>query len=346
MSLVFGCPFCTKPFQVDESQAGQAVRCPSCMEAVTVPHPESKEDAAATQDVEPEPTKPSSPAEEPIALACPHCNGQFGVSQNMFGTKVACPHCAKPIEIKPPPNTEKTKQESASNDVDSGQKDSAKKQKFARESIVPKRRPDLKKKARFKGDPQTEPAVKPPNEVGKSTSKVGKESLESPASKRAMGGEEKHEAADRNVKAEKNDVGAGSAQADTAENENASGQAIAPDQVTNDESDSIERADQPEQVESDGYVRPNIDHLLPPTFDVIDPTRIGRLGSSDQVILPDGTGGLTSVDQRVVTIVHQGQEYQLVAMTPEQKRRRKLIHNIIALLIGALLIAWMLRFLE
>ena len=81
-----------------------------------------------------------------------------------------------------------------------------------------------------------------------------------------------------------------------------------------------------------------VDHLLPPRFAVPDPVRFpARLGSSE-VILPDGEGGYRAVDANIVTVTHNGEVYQLKRLTPEERRRRRFIHNTIAIGIAVLLI--------
>lgn len=83
-------------------------------------------------------------------------------------------------------------------------------------------------------------------------------------------------------------------------------------------------------------------HLLPPRFDVPDPVRFpSRLG--DEVILPDGAGGYQAVDANIVTITHNGEVYQLKRLTPEQRQRRRLIHNTVAICVAVALIYLTLR---
>ncbi len=91
-----------------------------------------------------------------------------------------------------------------------------------------------------------------------------------------------------------------------------------------------------------------IDHLLPPRFDVLDPTQMAIKSSKNQfkVLLPDGKGGMAEVDQRIVRVEHEGERVSLVKMTPEQKARRRLIQNIIAIIIGIAMMGfafWMLK---
>jgi hypothetical protein len=85
-----------------------------------------------------------------------------------------------------------------------------------------------------------------------------------------------------------------------------------------------------------------IDHLLPPRFDVLDPSQMRvKAGKAEfKVLLPDGKGGMAQVDQRIIRVEHDGERVSLVAMTPEQKSRRRFIQNIIAIIIG-IAIMWL-----
>lgn len=96
-------------------------------------------------------------------------------------------------------------------------------------------------------------------------------------------------------------------------------------------------------AETDAEYEPeNIDHLLPPRFDVLDPQQLAlrrRHDSDQKVILPDGKGGLSKVDDRFVTITHKGEEINLISLPPEQLRRKRQIQNSIAIIIGAIVLA-------
>jgi len=109
------------------------------------------------------------------------------------------------------------------------------------------------------------------------------------------------------------------------------------------ESQIVEEVEEPELPPEPVFEKQSVDHLLPPRFDVPDPVRFpSRLGSAE-VILPDGQGGYQSVDANIVTITHNGEIYQLKRMTPEQRRRRKTIHNTIAIAVAVGLIYLTLR---
>ena len=91
MSVVLECPVCDSAFQVLPENAGQLVACPNCNEAVSVP-----DDLGAVQS-EPIPmAKPTPPA----IFNCGNCSGKFGVTPDMNGSHVACPHCQEHVLVQ------------------------------------------------------------------------------------------------------------------------------------------------------------------------------------------------------------------------------------------------------
>ena len=82
--------------------------------------------------------------------------------------------------------------------------------------------------------------------------------------------------------------------------------------------------------------------LLPKKFLADDPEfvdhrmRPGGLGA--RVLLPDGKGGVNSVDRNVVRIEHRGKLIDLQALPPEQRRRRQIVVNLVSIVIGAIFI--------
>ena len=91
MSVVLECPVCGSAFQVLPENAGQLVACPTCNESVTVP------ELVATEESEPIPMALPS---KPIIFNCGSCFGKFGVTPDMDGTRVACPHCDKHVLVQ------------------------------------------------------------------------------------------------------------------------------------------------------------------------------------------------------------------------------------------------------
>lgn len=119
-------------------------------------------------------------------------------------------------------------------------------------------------------------------------------------------------------------------------------EAFAPSVIENqsEESETVAEAEpEPEPV----FEPQPVDHLLPPRFAIPDPVRFPARRGSSEVILPDGAGGYQAVDANIVTITHNGEVYHLKRLAPEQLRRRKLIHNCIAIGVAVLLIFLTLR---
>lgn len=74
---------------------------------------------------------------------------------------------------------------------------------------------------------------------------------------------------------------------------------------------------------------------LPPKFDVPDPSKLrDRSRTINKVLLPTAEGNLQTVDQRTVTVEYKGKKYILIALSPEQKKRRQLIVNIVSIIIA------------
>ena len=88
------------------------------------------------------------------------------------------------------------------------------------------------------------------------------------------------------------------------------------------------------------FVPHDVDHLLPPRFEALDPTffyrQRGRTGH-DQVLLPQADGTVVAVSNRIVTVVHDGIEYQLTS-SPRYKRNMSLVVNTILIAIAIMLV--------
>ena len=91
MSVVLECPVCDSAFQVLPENAGQLVACPNCNEAVSVP-----DDLGAVQSAPIPMAKPAPPA----IFNCGNCSGKFGVTPDMNGSHVACPHCQEHVLVQ------------------------------------------------------------------------------------------------------------------------------------------------------------------------------------------------------------------------------------------------------
>ncbi len=348
-----GCPSCQQPFQVAETQAGQVVACPSCAQAIEIPV-----DAFA----EPKNVEPSQQVH-----TCDHCSGQFGVTPEMFGQAVGCPHCQAAVEIgfsgsekndvPPPPvpdfniKSKKTRWKSSSKVKSSKAKYRKKVSKIKPiEGIDETGDPSVKMKRRNK--PDSSP-VKDDSRAAKKyaksdvSEKVGSSDLVPPKKKRvakthsvvlSRNDPPPQEYLDKNV----------SAVADTVTNERLDAEldGLATDVQARSASAVVDASSVVPVLEKE-KTRVSISHLLPPRFDVLDPSRLkmSREESEFKVLLPDGDGGTTQVDNRVVRVSHAGEQVSLVASSDKEKSRRRLIQNVIAILIGVLVLAgafWLL----
>lgn len=57
------------------------------------------------------------------------------------------------------------------------------------------------------------------------------------------------------------------------------------------------------------------------------------------VVLPTAAGGTQVVDRTEVTVSHGGQTVKLVASSPEELKRLRLIENLVALVIAGIMLA-------
>lgn len=304
MPQIFGCPYCQSPFGVPDSAAGQTFECPNCNKPVEVP---------------------GLNAAEPEVYRCPHCEGEFAIDSSMYGQQLACPHCENHVAIgeqpessPPPPRVE---EETFDIVIEGGPGPVA---PPAPEQQPGKRLPS-KKKTREKKTREKEPAGQPPR--GKQP--AGKTGPTEVVPKRAS-----------KPKAENGRAGQGAAsrpKLPSVETHSAlTGSATAAPKVVQD-SKANSRLTKSSSLSSLAGAQ-SVAHLLPPTFDVLDPVRFPRKIGANEVLLPDGHGGYQTAEANVVTITYHGKVYHLQRMTPEERRKRRLIHNVIAISIAVLLI--------
>lgn len=303
MSLqVFGCPDCEQPFKVDSSQAGQQVRCPGCSAVVEIPAavntPPVTESIAA-------PTAPES-QEVPQAFACPSCESAFGVLASMFGTTMACPHCGQAVSIEhatPSPAPKIDVQRSAATKPSTAPISTPKDDSAAFAPPIQKKTAGKQKRPN-KSAPTSDTAAKPPiaDVQGKPTDQ---------SNDRAV------------IKAPPRPTG------------DAPTTGLIPSVDLNPLAESAEPIDLTEEVPA--FVPQSVDHLLPPRFATLDPAFFYRRGNSqDQVLLPQADGSVQAVSNRIVTVVHNGQEYELIS-SPRYRRNLDIVVNAILMLVAAVL---------
>lgn len=352
-----GCPSCQQPFQVAETQAGEVVACPSCGQPIEIPA-----DAF---------TQPVTSDQPQQVYTCRNCNGQFGVTPDMFGQTLGCPHCKEIVEIgldgtenlaipEPPESNfelknKKTRWKSSSRVKSPSVKSTKAKYRKKFGKIKPIEAVKESDVSAGKVQRQIEPNVSPEKNVSPP--------LASEETKRGKldGGSDLIPPKKRRV-AKTHSVNLNRSEAPAQENSGNNSFEVA-DTVTKDRfgpeleglvtdiqaslgSEPAETSPVVAVLEKE-EVRASIDHLLPPRFDVLDPSRLkmSREESEFKVLLPDGDGGTKQVDNRVVRVSHAGEKVSLIATSDKEKSRRRLIQNVVAILIGIVILAgafWLL----
>jgi DNA-directed RNA polymerase subunit RPC12/RpoP len=347
---VFGCPSCQQPFQVAETQVGQLVQCPSCAQTVEI-------QANAFAEIE------QHPAEQRV-YACPNCTGQFGVTPDMFGQHVGCPHCKTNILVQAPDAPQQSAVAPEINTDVSPSKQRKDVSKRWKSPVNPDGQKDLFapgfEQPKRGTDPQTQPVrrteepksvsadLKPPSQSNPSSDKRAAAELHPPNQKSPPKKTSNKRSEDVSPPRKRDVVPPPStpepkslAVATPAKKADAEivSSTVAEDQVNgrSPEAELDSETKQPDEINQPD----SIGHLLPPRFDVLDPTRMRLSTGKDQfkVFLPDGKGGTQQVDQRLVRVEHEGEQVSLVAMTEKEKRRRRLIQNIVAIVIGIIIMA-------
>lgn len=347
-----GCPSCQQPFQVAETQAGEVVACPSCGQPIEIPA-----DAF---------TQPVTSDQPQQVHTCRNCNGQFGVTPDMFGQTLGCPHCQEIVEIgldgaenlavpEPPESNFELKNKKTRWKSSSRVKSTKAKYRKKFGKIKPIEAGSESDVSPAKVQRQIEPNVSPEKNLSPplvseeaNLAKLDGSSDLIPPKKRRV--------------AKTHSVNLNRSEAPAQENTGRNYFEVA-DTVTKDrfgpELDGlvsdIQAPPDSEPAETSPVVavlekeevRASIDHLLPRRFDVLDPSRLkmSREESEFKVLLPDGDGGTKQVDNRVVRVSHAGEKVSLIATSDKEKSRRRLIQNVVAILIGIVILAgafWLL----
>ncbi len=337
---VFVCRSCQQPFQVLPQQAGRLVKCPTCDQAAEIP-----------AFVSPPPSVPNSeaPSEEPpiqpeLIFNCTHCQLPFGVTRQMFGTRVACPHCRQIVEIEDP--------EFPSQPIEIAVRKKPPKPKSAplRDAEIPKQ-PEETSTATFvprkEKDNNQSPGANPEDQAKRpkrkqksAANQAAPKSNQQPVSdsnrktltngNKAVASKPAPKSIDHLLPPETESLIRQSA---NANNQHAAGESDTTSNQGNMAAAALPTGGQASEPQP-------IDHLLPPRFDVFDHTLIRISRPSDfKVLLPDGSGGVKQIDKRIVTLEHNGQQVSLTALTPQERSRRRMITNSIAILLGIVILA-------
>ena len=106
------------------------------------------------------------------------------------------------------------------------------------------------------------------------------------------------------------------------------------DQPINDSEKSETEVSPSKPLEPGDQELDSADDLLPPKFLVADIE-----ADKNAVVLPTAGGGFQVVDKTEVRVMHEGRAVKLVSLSPDELKRVRLIENLVALLIAAVMLA-------
>ena len=311
MSQLVHCPTCKKPFRVLPEQLGAKVKCPNCMVIVQVPSVIDQV-AESEQLVTEDQTPNLSPKSSPEARAKLKTKTKSKLEENAKPT-VSVGGKPRPLTNKPtafacPHCGAKfgVTQDMVGTEV--GCPSCKKAVRIPGAQVIVKEKVRTQPKDAEFGTKSDE-AVKPtsPKPRWKSRESQGSPDLFAPGHKNSRPREEE----------------------DDSER---------PPTTAPARSGGSQLLDEPKPL-----VKKPVDHLLPPRFDIFDPTSfVPRVSEENQkVYLPDGSGGVKRVDHRVVSVNYAGEKVKLATPTNREKSNRRFWSNFVTLAIlgGVLLLA-------
>lgn len=334
------CPLCRATFQVTPEMAGTAVQCPACARPLQLP---ARINAGASQVFQ---------ATRIDVCSCPQCGQGFGFTTQMLGTIVACPHCSSSFRLSTTGQLEKEKDGkviAAGNPTQPPE---------PAPPPLPARDKDR--------NPDWRPASPSPGKAGHrltgSTSPPGDPSpapplvrLDKPRPAKVPGelGEIRIELPKPAAPGEK--PTRPTSPAIVEKTGTPGGKPVKPPlPVPGSKEKSDSPATRPGKPPTDlllppGFAGNGTDsaavpplipadaaRLLPPNFYSSDPTIIRQRKNRSEsvfVLLPDAAGGFQRVNNTLIRIQHQGETVILAAPDPAKVRRRRLVVNLLTLVV-------------
>lgn len=329
MSVVFQCPSCSSSFRVAPEHAGKLVGCPSCQQSVKVPENLSSSN----------PSDVHSSSHE--ILNCPKCNGEFRVAPELSNSKVACPHCNATVQPKKPgkqpinsdlfaPGHQSSMQTPEPEfKIRTGKTKKPKKKTPIIAPPQPKENVPAPASEQLQTPaPQTPPSLPTPSVAPKRSSDSIAPNV--PQSEQQQQTSKTTPPKIRESKQPKSQAGSTS-QAKNAPPNSPDGTTIA----------KTGSKSSPTTIEPKSS-QASLAHRLPPKFTAVDPDETFSAKAPTEehkIILPDGEGGFQRIDSRVVHVERDGKKVQLYSAPKEKKEHRRFVQNIMAILIGIVILA-------
>ena len=309
------CPHCSTALKISPEMRGTAVQCPDCKGKMLVPELTSV------------PSTSVAPGSEVLSRTCPGCEIPFGVTKEMLGTRVLCPHCGFAVELLRPDSPVKINPSLLDANIEQETVDVRERFRGYRPpkqntGQAPPKRPQTPRSTQpLKGTrpfdtlpPKLEllPEI-PPKSIDAISADAPTQPpriVQNPFSVRSQGFD-----AQETLEIKVDQISDNSEQdADTDE--------LALRELARPSSSVVHELD--------------VSHLLPPKFHTNDPSMIrARKSRVDDsfVLLPDSSGGFQRVNNTIVRVEHGGELITLCTPDKQQRIRRRLLTNVVALIV-------------
>ena len=309
------CPHCSTALKISPEMRGTAVQCPDCKGKMLVP------------ELTPVPSTLVVSGGEVLSRTCPGCENPFGVTKEMLGTRVLCPHCGFAVELLRP-DSPVIKNPSLL-DANIEQETVDVRERF-RGYRPPKQQPG-QVPLKHSQTPRPIQPLKGVRPFDSSPPKPEPIPEISPKSAEAI-------AADAPAEPPRILLNSPSVRS----------KALDPQETLEIEVDRISNNSQQDADSDDLALRElarpsssvvhelDVSHLLPPKFHTNDPSMIRvRKSRFDEsfVLLPDSAGGFQRVNNTIIRVEHDGEMITLCTPDKQQRIRRRLLINVVALIV-------------
>ena len=257
-----------------------------------------------------------------LEFRCQHCRESFGVTKEMFGTTVACPHCQKPNKLERTSEEPKVKQDAGKRSKNPSGRGSSERREIpadlTNDLIPPKKSGEKKSKPTETATPPPFKKVDASPEVKSSTEPPPPP--ESPPKPPPPPKTESHQNAPT-VSVTKKSKKSKPGKVDVGKIADPVGETPSDDVATKqDDNTTKEPVDKLTREEA-------IKTLLPPKF-LVGGGAARQSATSGMVLVPDSEGGYKEVEDTIARVKMGGREVQLRTYSREELSRRRQIFGI------------------
>lgn len=252
-----------------------------------------------------------------LEFRCQHCRESFGVTKEMFGTMVACPHCQKPNKLERNSEETKSKQDIGKRAKNPSGRGSSERKEIpadvTNDLIPPKKSGEKKSKPLETATPPPFKKVDASAEIKSSTQPPPPpESPTKPPPPPKTDSRQNAPAIAVTKKSKKSKPG----KVDVGKIDDTAGEAPSDDVTT--KQDDNKTNEQVEKVSREVAIKT----LLPPKF-LVGGGAARQSATSGMVLVPDSQGGYKEVEDTIARVKMGGREVQLRTYSREELSRRR-----------------------